>query len=339
MWNKKPTEDQIVGSFVGCAIGDALGMPVEGWPRERIKKHFGRITEMMDPVILKDEEGKLLSEDEFGKLHNWTRDFQKGDYTDDTILSLAIAQSIISRGLPDIHDIGYRHARVYQKYKSGFYKGGFGGTTKKAMRALLAGVSPLKSGVPESLGTGPAMKMAPLGLWAAAQGIENSTMEYFARKIGEMTHLEPAAVQGGILHAAATKAAMNNSFANHFICTMQYFCGNIREYEEKLDWIRYNHANIFTCESSFYERLGSSFKVTDAYPLTLWYVVRYWDDPIKGLEELVSQGGDCDTTGAMYGAIVGARHGMIWPERWTKDLQGFDRIVKIAKSFYQTISG
>lgn len=55
-----PPKERIIGTLVGCAVGDALGMPVEGWPKARIKKHVGRITEMMDPVILRDSEDNKL---------------------------------------------------------------------------------------------------------------------------------------------------------------------------------------------------------------------------------------------------------------------------------------
>ena len=95
------TKDRFIGCLLGCAVGDALGMPVEGWPKERIQTRLGKLTDYLDPVILYDEGGKRLVEDEFGPIHNWTEVFSKGEYTDDTILTLAIAESIIECGLPD----------------------------------------------------------------------------------------------------------------------------------------------------------------------------------------------------------------------------------------------
>jgi len=96
-------KEKIVGSLVGCAVGDALGMPVEGWPKARIQKYCGRITDMLAPIVIRDAQGNKLTEDEFGKIHHWTEIFEKGDFTDDTILTLAIAKSIIERGLPELH--------------------------------------------------------------------------------------------------------------------------------------------------------------------------------------------------------------------------------------------
>ena len=36
-------EDAFLGALLGMAIGDAVGMPVEGWPRDRITQRFGAI--------------------------------------------------------------------------------------------------------------------------------------------------------------------------------------------------------------------------------------------------------------------------------------------------------
>ena len=66
------TKDRFIGCLLGCAVGDALGMPVEGWPKERIQTRLGKLTDYLDPVILYDEGGKRLVEDEFGPIHNWT---------------------------------------------------------------------------------------------------------------------------------------------------------------------------------------------------------------------------------------------------------------------------
>lgn len=66
--------------FVGCACGDALGMPVETWMPERIKKYTGRITHFMDAIVIRDRDGNPLKRDEFGVINYWTKDFKKGEY-------------------------------------------------------------------------------------------------------------------------------------------------------------------------------------------------------------------------------------------------------------------
>lgn len=34
-------ESRMLGALYGQMLGDALGMPSELWPRERVKQHFG----------------------------------------------------------------------------------------------------------------------------------------------------------------------------------------------------------------------------------------------------------------------------------------------------------
>ena len=36
-------EDRFLGCLLGLAIGDALGMPVEGWSRDRIAARLGQV--------------------------------------------------------------------------------------------------------------------------------------------------------------------------------------------------------------------------------------------------------------------------------------------------------
>jgi len=334
-------------TLVGCAVGDALGMPVEGWPKARIKKHCGRITEMMDPVILKDEDGERLTEDEFGKIHNWTEVFSKGEYTDDTILTLAIAESIIERGLPDLHHLTRKQLDIFQEFEQGRSKCGFGGTTKSAFVNLLAGVSPTKSGVIGGPGTGPAMKMAPIGMWMALEEDINRHRAglYFAKAIGKSTHLDPRSIVCGIIQAQAIWECLaeetygRESFMKNLGGTCQswevpvtkeftwYRKGDI---SDRLHWI-WENSNASVEEA--HEYLGSSSATYQAYPFVLFMFQKYWDDPIAGLEELVNCGGDCDTTGAMFGALAGARHGMVFPDKWTREITNLDYLIETGERF------
>jgi len=351
--------EKFIGTLVGCAIGDALGMPVESWPKARIRKHVGRITEMMGPVILRDANGGKLTEDEFGKIHHWTEVFEKGEYTDDTILTLAIAESIIERGLPDLHHITEKQLEIYQEFSQGRSKCGFGGTTKAAFDNLVNGALPTKSGVIGGPGTGPAMKMAPVGMWMALAGDfqtddRGRTMAglYFAKLIGTATHLDPRSIVCGVIQAAAIwvllRGELPSTDREYF---SKYLYGIAKAWEgpltdkhkwyrkgditSKLKWITKN-SNVSVSQA--HDHLGSSSATYQAYPFTLWMFQKFWDtksplNPIAGLEELVNCGGDCDTTGAMFGALVGAKHGMIFPEKWTSQVKNLDYVIEVGKKF------
>ena len=87
--HKNKLEEKYVATLIGCAIGDALGMPVEGLKKEKIQDRVGRVTDFMDSVS------------------PYTSRLKAGQYTDDTVLTLAIAESIIEKkGLTQITDDG-----------------------------------------------------------------------------------------------------------------------------------------------------------------------------------------------------------------------------------------
>lgn len=70
--------ERIAGALYGQMLGDALGMPSELWPRERVKRHFGWIDGFLD-----------------GPAENTAACyFKAGQYTDDTAMALALADAL-----------------------------------------------------------------------------------------------------------------------------------------------------------------------------------------------------------------------------------------------------
>ena len=61
---------RFVGTFIGTFVGDALGMPVEGWPWHKIARHYGEVRDMLPAHLGVDT------------------------YTDDTVLMIALAESL-----------------------------------------------------------------------------------------------------------------------------------------------------------------------------------------------------------------------------------------------------
>ncbi|MDO8516895.1 MAG: ADP-ribosylglycohydrolase family protein [Nanoarchaeota archaeon] len=175
MTNKEKYE----ATLIGCAIGDVLGMPIEGWKREQIKKYVGKVREFIDPVLLYDEKGELLREDEFGRLKYYTKNLKKGEYTDDTILTIAIAESIAEKKYLDLDDNAKKQLDAFLSDKSpdGKFKSGFGKTTKDGFYNLSKGISPLESGVIGGPGAAPSMKISPVGLYMnAVKDYENGLL-------------------------------------------------------------------------------------------------------------------------------------------------------------------
>lgn len=74
-------KDRFLGCLLGLAIGDALGMPVEGWSREEIAARHGWIDGYLPRL---DDEGQVQ--------------VPAGEFTDDTEVMLCHVESLISSG-------------------------------------------------------------------------------------------------------------------------------------------------------------------------------------------------------------------------------------------------
>ncbi|MCB9359259.1 ADP-ribosylglycohydrolase family protein [Candidatus Woesearchaeota archaeon] len=328
--------ERYIAALLGCAIGDTLGMAVEGWKPEQIKKYAGKITHPIAPIIPTDNNNNMIFFDEFGTIKSWTRYLKKGNVTDDTIFTLALAETIVEKGL-DLDYCAKKHVEYYNKHGDS----GFGGTTRDAMQNLINNVSPLESGVIGGPGTACCMKMHPLGLYAnATYGWRNAYK--FAKSVGKMTHLDPRSIASGICQAEAVNEILMDKFSKkeflenvYQTCVAEeeplteehtwYKAGNLAD---KLEWVWKNRE---IDEEEAYNKLGSSSAVYRAYPFAIFMFQKYWDDPLNGLIATVNYGGDCDTTGAIFSALAGARHGRFWPEEWEQELQYKKELITAAE--------
>lgn len=84
--------DKIVGALFGVAIGDALGGPLEFMSAEEIRKKHGRVTEMIGGGWL---------------------DLAPGETTDDTAMTLAVAEGIVENPDMPYEAIGRRFIEWY----------------------------------------------------------------------------------------------------------------------------------------------------------------------------------------------------------------------------------
>lgn len=340
-------QDKYIGTLIGCASGDALGMPIEGWKRTQIKRYVGRVTQFMDPVIIKDDRtGLRFLKDEDGPLKCYTEDLVSGEFTDDTILTVALAESIVACSGLDIFDVGARQLGAYeaQRQPDGSVKGGFGRTTHQGIENLRRGISPLESGVIGGPGNAPAMKISPIGLYMHARGKYDEGL-VFAEQVGRITHLDPRSLAGGVVQAHGVYSVLQGISRDDFVHSLADVCLRYEKlvtpefplYQRgsllsRLEWIR-EHQEVSAQEA--HEELRSSSEAFCSHAFALFMFQKYWDDPIEGMIETVNYGGDCDTTGAIFGALCGAKYGMIFPEKWVNGLLEKDKLIKLGEQMYQ----
>jgi ADP-ribosyl-[dinitrogen reductase] hydrolase len=125
-------------AFLGLALGDALGAPVEFMTRGEIAAQHGRLGDLVGG----------------GWLH-----LEPGEVTDDTEMSLHLARSLVARGKLDLADVATRFA--------GWLRGGptdVGNTVRRGIRRYLLDGSLQGPEQQGDGGNGAAMRFVPVAL-------------------------------------------------------------------------------------------------------------------------------------------------------------------------------
>lgn len=301
------TPERAAGAMVGCAVGDALGMPVEGWSASRIERQLGAVREMMP--------GRLPA----------------GSYTDDAQMALALAESLLAcRGVREEH-LMECFVRRFEPRR------GYGPGTRRVLRLWQRGVSwseAARATFPEgSYGNGAAMRVAPVGVafWRDPRRLREE-----ARRASLVTHAHPWGWQGAVLQAGAVATALGWSGTldpGEFLQRLRPFAEG--PYVEALAVVD----ELLRREASPREvvrRLGNGVEAPRSVPTAIYCALRC----ARGFEEAVSfavgLGGDADTIGAMTGAISGALHGLeAIPARWLEVLEDRDLFVRLGRQLWE----
>ncbi len=296
--------DALIGCLLGTAAGDALGLPYEGMSQYRGVKVF--------PDTSKHH---LL--------------FGKGMVSDDTEHACFVAQALI-RSQGDVNAFKKQLARSLRWWVLGL-PAGVGFATLRAAIKLWLGISPDKSGV-FSAGNGPAMRSAVLGV---AYGRDVAQLKRFVRASTVITHVDPKAYFGALAVALAAwqgaagddrsptayrqqlDALLDGESAVEFLDLIERAATSAGQHESVSDFA--------TAIGSLNGVSGYTYHTVPCV-LQTWF--RYPDDFESGLRAIIEAGGDTDTAGAIYGAILGARVGEAGiPAPWLDNIGEWPRSV------------
>jgi len=289
---------------LGTAVGDALGLPYEGMSPGRAQRMFP------DPT-----KHHLL--------------FDKGMVSDDTEHTAFVAQAIIrSRG--DVDEFQKQLARSLRWWLLGL-PAGVGFATLRSVIRLWFGVSPENSGV-YSAGNGPAMRSAILGV---AFGSDGEKLKALVKASTEITHKDPKAFYAslGVAIAAINVVCVgdDDDWQADYLHSLNLFMPKeeAREFRDLAEKAMVSARSGETV-SQFAESIGSKNGISGycyhTVPAVLQAWFRFGDDFKHGLPEIIRAGGDTDTAGAIFGAIVGAhveKAGV--PGRWLDGITEWPR--------------
>ena len=297
--------DSMIGCILGTAVGDALGLPYEGLNRDRARRLLG----------VPDRHRFL---------------FGRGMVSDDTEHTCFVAQALINSRL-DPEQFSGLLARSLRWWVLTL-PAGVGRATLQATLRLWLGRPPACSGV-FSAGNGPAIRSAILGLVFSS---DRAALKRFSRLSTQITHTDPKALRGALAIALAAAVSVGKARPSAII-----YLEELRELlaEEGDDDLflrviaaadsaaRNDPVDVFAHQNGSPEG-GISGYMYHTVPCVLQTWFRYPDDYGTALREIISAGGDTDTTAAILGGIVGARVGLKGiPEDWVGRLAEWPRTV------------
>ncbi len=289
-------KDNFRGALTGLAIGDALGMPVEGMSFEKVRERYGEIRDFM------------ASDD----------GLKAGEWTDDTEQALILAESL-SETLyfsPDNFAEKLRRISISHRY---------GPTSTRAITNLKRGYSWRESGI-ESDTDGSSMRVAPIGL---LYHHNYSLVESYAALASSITHRGNAAIAGSVAVAVGIACILNEDEM-----LFEEVVKRVEKYDtltaEKIEYaFQIRNASL----SKAVKEIGNTIMAFDAVPMAFYCYFsskNFEQAVVKG----ASAGGDTDTIAAIAGALKGAETGFERiPERFKK-VRDLDRIIDAADSLY-----
>lgn len=289
-------EDRAKGCFYGCAVGDALGAPLEFKPRDAV------------PLVT-----DMLPSKQFG--------LSAGSWTDDTSMMLCLAEALASQGgVVDGHAALSRYV-AWSRHGYLSVNGvcfDIGRTVRYALYRYEEGRDPVCDNRTQerSCGNGSLMRLAAVPIVFAAAG---EAVAYEAGVASSLTtHAHPLCTHAcGILASLCAKALNGASKAAllfHLEDLAARLPGPCTPLRSRI------------CSGAFMalsrDEVSSSGYVVDTLEAALWAF--YTTDTFEaGAVRVVNLADDADTVGAVYGTLAGAHYGYhAIPQRWLDGLQG-----------------
>lgn len=296
------TIEQFRGCLLGLALGDALGAGYEGGVLERL----------------------------FWRVIGTTR-AGRSRWTDDTQMSLDVAECLIASGGLDLEDLAARFAVNYT------WTRGYGPSTSRLLKRVAGGMHWREANRTVhrdgSYGNGGAMRAPVVGLFYSNRPDD---LVAAARLSASVTHVHPLGMEGAALVASATAAALLRHTPAEVlegaasVCTLEPFLARL---ETAIDWF---NSGAEPGPTEVAGQLGHGVAASESCVTAVYVAVRFLNRTFLELHQFVAAcGGDVDTIGAMAGAIWGAANGVAQlPVEALERLEQRERLTIVASALH-----
>jgi ADP-ribosylglycohydrolase len=293
----------------GLALGDAIGWPVEFQKLKQIRTQYGPkgITAPPNPAL----------------------------FTDDTQMTLAVAEALIEAGDQDTESLLKVVSRKFIEWSHhpDTSSRAPGNTCLRAVRNLEQGLTWQQAGIKESKGCGSAMRAAPIGYFYQN---DPARLREVAHAIGFATHQHPAADAAAIAAAYLIKLALDGVHPKEYSQQVMKFCSGI---SEEFDYaiLRVNHTLGWADTDAAIRHIGEGWVGEEAVALALFCCLKYPDDYAAAVRLGANIDGDSDSVACIAGGILGARLGLnAIPKDWIERLERRLELEQLANRLTET---
>lgn len=281
---------RLAGAMTGLLVGDALGVPYEGDPPDRVG-------DVSFP-------------------NGGSRERPAGTWSDDGALALALLDSLLSAGF-DPEDQG---RRALAWFRDGAYTpdGAFGSgrTTRRALRALASGVPAIDAGPSDeqACGNGSLMRILPLAL--VHRDAAPTVLIELAHQASRVTHGHPRCQVACAVYCLLVQALLRGVPPEAALAEAMDTAEHVYGADRSTDGHRAALAEL----RAWPTRQGRGF-VLDSF-WSAWDAFAGGTDFEDAIRRAIAYGHDTDTTAAIAGGLAGARFG--WegiPLEWRRALR------------------
>jgi ADP-ribosyl-[dinitrogen reductase] hydrolase len=292
--DRDAARDRALGALLGLAVGDALGAAIEFSAKPRLA---------------------LLSDLEAGGPHR----LERGQWTDDTAMALALADSLHHDPALDVSDLMRRFVGWHERgtYSCTGVCFDIGNATRAALDAFRRTGSALAgSPDPNTAGNGALMRLAPVAIrhWR-----DRAELARIAELQTRTTHAAPATLHASDVFATMLADAIAGLSLNTVLASAA---------AERIEggW-RGLHR----------DRIRGSGYVVHALQAAVW-AVAHTTDFRSAVLLAANLGEDADTTAAVAGQLAGAIYGASGiPAAWLDALAWRERLEQAAASLFDAV--
>lgn len=305
------TLDKFKGCMLGLAIGDSCGYPVEFIrSREDILTVTGGkgVTGPPDPAI----------------------------YTDDTQMTISIAQALIDAGsdMDSFMDaLTKEFLAWYELQNDPEHRRAPGNTCLSACEHLRCGVHWESAGIPVSLGCGSAMRSAPIGLYHT----QVEKVVDYAISSSKITHPAELTLCASVGNAYVTYLAHHGEPVGCWANELVKICSINNEFKACIKEAASAAAERADPDFVLSEKcLGEGWMGHEAIASAIYCCMMHPDSYEKATLLAANAVGDSDSIACIVGGWMGARLGTEGiPADWRDKIEGKEKLLKLAEQLHR----